>query len=94
MFSTTVPVGVVPMLPGTVRVTYSDGVTRFPTVEWGAVDVATPGERTVEGTIAGLDRRARAIVRVTDAVTHGQNLAPSGAADAASAARRTRSRRR
>jgi beta-galactosidase len=77
-----VPVGVVPMLPGRVKVTYDDGVTRFPAVAWGSVDVSAVGERTVEGTIAGLDRTAVATVRVTDAVTPDQNLAPRGSADA------------
>jgi beta-galactosidase len=81
-FSTTVPVGVAPMLPGRVKVTYDDGVTRLVPVEWGFVDVSAAGERTVWGRVAGLDRPARAQVRVTDAVTPGQNLAPQGAADA------------
>jgi beta-galactosidase len=81
-FSTTVPVGVTPMLPGRVKVTYDDGVTRLEAVAWGSVDVSAVGERTVEGTIAGLDGTAVATVRVTDAVTPDQNLAPRGSADA------------
>jgi beta-galactosidase len=70
------------MLPGRVKVTYDDGVTRLAPVAWEPVDVSTAGVRTVRGDVAGLERPARAQVRVTDAVTPGQNLAPRGAADA------------
>jgi beta-galactosidase len=79
-FSTVVPVGVAPWLPGRVRLEYSDGVDRQAPVTWDAIDparYASPGEFVVEGRVDGVARRARATVRVAEAATPDQNLSRS-----------------
>jgi beta-galactosidase len=71
------PVGAAPVLPATARVVYTDGVSQVMAVAWDTVAperYATPGQFTVDGTVTGVDRRANALVVVSDVVTRGQNL--------------------
>lgn len=78
--SAEVPVGTPPDLPDTVRVTYTDGVDRRVPVTWDAIDesqYATPGQFTVNGTVADTDQPAVATIRVTDDVMRDQNIARS-----------------
>ena len=78
--STVTPTGSAPLLPATVRVLYTDGVDASLPVTWAPItpaQYANAGTFAVEGTIDGVTQKARATVRVTDAVTHDQNLARS-----------------
>jgi beta-galactosidase len=78
-FTTSVPVGVPPLLPGRATVTYSDGVTDFVDVAWDPVPpqaLTAPGTFTVGGQLAGTDLTTTSTVTVSDAYTPGQNLAP------------------
>jgi beta-galactosidase len=80
-YSTVVPVGLAPMLPGTVIVSCADGSTRNAEVTWEPIAPArygSSGSFAVVGTVAGTSRRARATVRVSDDITPGQNLAAAG----------------
>ncbi len=59
-FSTTVPVGTTPTLPGTVDVVYSDGVDRWLPVTWDALPNLTKwGRYTVNGTVEGAPEGGR-----------------------------------
>jgi len=84
-FVTSVPVGVLPFLPGEARVTYSDGVSAYFEVDWDAVpveDVEVPGELSVEGVLTGTELATSILVTVSEAYTPGQNLALDAAATA------------
>jgi beta-galactosidase len=77
-YSTVTSTGSAPVLPATARVIYTDGVERSLPVTWAGIppaQYASPGIFTVQGTIAGGNTKATASVRVTDDVTHDQNLA-------------------
>src|SRR4051794_6685882 len=74
---TLVATGVKPMLPGTVRVVYTDGSDRFVPIHWDNVTPPAWGRYTVHGDVPG----AVATVTVTDAVSTA-NLARSATADA------------
>src|SRR4051812_19900 len=76
-FSTVVPAGTAPTLPGTADVVYSDGTDRRLRVTWDAIPAARYagfGRFTVQGTIAGVAQKALATVSVSVLVSHGQNL--------------------
>ena len=77
-WSTTVPVGVTPTLPATVRVVYSDGVDQHLPVAWETVPASTydtPGVVHLDGTVDRLELGAAAVIEVTDDFVPGQNLA-------------------
>ncbi|NKY38233.1 hypothetical protein HGA02_01470 [Cellulomonas septica] len=60
--------GTAPVLPARVVATYNDGSEASLPVTWDAVDpssYASPGEFTVEGAVAGTDKRPTAVVTVT-----------------------------
>ena len=79
-FSTVVPSGTAPSLPGTADVVYSDGTDRQLPVSWDAIapaQLAGFGRFTVQGTVAGVSQKALATVTVSDIVAHNQNLARS-----------------
>ena len=78
VWSTTVPAGMTPTLPPTVRVAYSDGVDQHLPVTWETVPASaydTPGTITLDGAVEGLELPATAEIEVTDDFAPGQNLA-------------------
>jgi len=84
-FTTTVPVGVRPSLPGTARVTFTDGVTDLAAVTWDPVhaeSLTRPGSFTVRGTLAELRLTTSLAATVSSDWTPGQNLAPAAAPSA------------
>ena len=84
-FTTTVPVGVAPLLPGVATVTDSDGVSGAFAVAWEPVPagaLAAPGELSVRGSLTGTRLTTSAQVTVSDAFTAGQNLALDAVASA------------
>jgi beta-galactosidase len=77
-FTTSVPVGVAPMLPGRARVSFTDGVTDDVDVRWDAVPpgaTAAPGTFTVRGALVGTGLTTSIVTTVSDAYTPMQNLA-------------------
>ncbi|GAA4727870.1 glycoside hydrolase family 2 TIM barrel-domain containing protein [Phytohabitans rumicis] len=77
-FTAAVPVGVRPYLPGTARVTFTDGVTDLVAVNWDPVpDPTGPGTFTVPGKLAEHGLTTSVAVTVSDGWTLGQNLAPA-----------------
>ena len=73
-FTTTVPVGVRPYLPGTARVTFTDGVTDLAAVTWDPVhaeSLTRPGSFTVRGTLAEHRLTTSLAVTVSDALDTG-----------------------
>lgn len=77
-WSTTVPVGQVPTLPPTVRVTFSDGVEQLLPVTWEDVpesSYGSPGTVVINGSVDMLGLAASAEVVVTEDFVQGQNLA-------------------
>ena len=80
-YSTAVATGIVPRLPGTVRLAYSDGVEAQVAVKWDAVDpsrYAKAGLVSLTGTVAETPMKAVASVRVVDPSGGRGNIARSG----------------
>ena len=73
-----VPVGVVPSLPGQVHAFYSDGTDARLRVSWATGPAArwsAAGRQQVTGRVSGTPLLARALVRVSSDVVPGTNLA-------------------
>ena len=72
----TVPVKTVPKLPQTVKATYSDDSIRDTAVTWdmpAASALASDGQVSVVGTVAGTSRQATANLTVTSVLNYAQN---------------------
>jgi len=84
-FTTTVPVGVAPMLPAEATITYRDGVTAGVAITWEPVPsgaLGAPGSFSLRGHLAGSRLTTALVVTVSDAFIAGQNLAPDAAPSA------------
>ncbi|WP_149202421.1 Ig-like domain-containing protein [Actinotalea subterranea] len=72
--------GTAPSLPARVVAVYNDGSEASLPVTWDAVDpagYAEPGELTVQGTVAGTDKRPTAVVTVTEGAAQAPVVALS-----------------
>jgi beta-galactosidase len=80
VYSTEVPAGTAPTLPGTARAVYTDGTDRMLPVTWDAIPAsqyAGWGRFNVQGSVPGTATKAVATVTVDNVVTDGTNLARS-----------------
>jgi beta-galactosidase len=77
-YSSVVPVGTAPALPHTAKVIYTDGVDQNVPVTWDKVNpdqYKKAGSFSVNGDITGIQKKAQAMIRVTDDFKANANLA-------------------
>lgn len=78
VWQTSVPVGIRPLLPASLRVRYTDGVSQNLAVDWDALAEGSPGEIALNGRIPELGIDVTADLEVSDEYQDGRLLTGPG----------------